>query len=454
MANTPIWNGYSNFSQSLVVSGTNVTNFNYYDPDPAFQVDADKVAKFCANRLGYPMMDVELQAAHFYRAFEEATTVYGNEVYLQKIKDNYLNLEGSSTGSELNNTVVTPNLSPFATLAEAYGESIQVGGKKKVYKGMIPLKSYTQDYNIKDWVSSSAALLSSSFASASYAATSSWEYYTDLSASYSAEGSSSLANEAMLSASVAQTRYYQVLANPPYLNNGDKIEITRVFWQQTPGIVRFFDPYLGSGFNYQGMMESFGWGSLSPAVSYMMFPLFWDIERVQAIEMSDMVRRSNFTFELKGEVLSVFPIPGPNTEGGMAFEFSLQKDLMNPANNAYSGSKDLITNISNVPYGNPKYGQINAAGRYWIMEYTLAIVKGMLAEVRGKYSTIPIPGSETTLNSNQLYSDSNAEKAALLERLRGDLDLTSRQKQLERQAAEGTALKATLNEFPMMIYIG
>lgn len=447
MANTPIWPGSSSFY-------TGSTNFGYYDTDTSFQTDADRVAKFCASRLGYPMMDVELQDIHLYRAFEEAVTVYGNEVYLQKIKDNYLNLEGSSTGSQLNNTVVTPNLSAFATLAEAYGEAAQIGGKKKVYKGMIPLKSYVQDYNVRDWVSSSAALLSASFASASYAATSSWQYYTSLSSSYAAVGSSSLAQDAMITASVAQQRYSQVLANPPFLNDGDKIEISRVFWQQTPGIVRFFDPYLGSGFNYQGMMESFGWGSLSPAVSYMMFPLFWDIERVQAIEMSDMVRRSNFSFELKGEVLSVFPIPGPNTQGGLAFEFSLQKDLTNPANNAYSGSKDLVTNISNVPYGNPVYSQINATGRYWIMEYTLAIAKGMLAEVRGKYSTIPIPGAETTLNSTQLYSDSNAEKAALLERLRGDLDMTSRRAQLERQQAEGTALKATLNEIPLAIFIG
>jgi hypothetical protein len=88
------------------------------------------------------------------------------------------------------------------------------------------------------------------------------------------------------------------------------------------------------------------------------------------------------------------------------------------------------------------------------MEYTLALAKGMLAEVTGKYGTIPIPGAETTLNSAQLYSDSNAEKSALLDRLRGDLDMTSRKSQLERQRDEGTALKGTLNEIPLQIYIG
>lgn len=453
MANTPIWNGYSNFSQSLVLSGSNVTNFNYYDYDQAFQIDADKVAKFCANRLGYPMMDIELQSFHFYRAFEEAVTVYGNEVYLQKIKDNYLNLEGSPTGTMLNNTVVTPNLTNIVTIADSYGQAIQVGGSVKTHKAILALEPFKQVYDLQEWVSSSASQLSSSWMSASNAASISFNYNTSQSAYYASQGSQSIANGYSISASVATASWNNIQNSPPSLSFGDKITVTRMFWQQTPGIVRFFDPYLGSGFNYQGMMETFGWGSLSPAVSYMMFPLFWDIERVQAIEMSDMVRRSNFTFEIKGNDLSVFPIPGAPA-GYISFEYSLNKDLSNPNNNAYSGSKDLVTNISNVPYGNPEYKQINAAGRYWISQYTVAIAKGMLAEVRGKYSTIPIPGSETTLNSNQLYSDSNAEKAALLERLRGDLDMTSRQKQLERQAAEGTALKATLNEIPQFIYIG
>jgi len=256
-----------------------------------------------------------------------------------------------------------------------------------------------------------------------------------------------------LSASAASSSVvgWQTASLP--LKVDEKVVLTRVFWQQTPGIVRFFDPYLGSGFNYQGMMETFGWGSLSPAVSYMMFPLFWDIERVQAIEMSDMVRRSNFSFEIKGDNLTIFPIPG-SPAGHVWFEYQKQSELADPNNNAYSGSRDLVTNISNVPFGIPTYSEINSPGRYWIQQYAAALSKEMLGLIRGKYTTIQIPGAETTLNQADLLAQATSEKAALLEKLRGDLEAVSRKAQLEQKQAEAAALKSTLNEIPLPIFIG
>ncbi len=52
----------------------------------------------------------------------------------------------------------------------------------------------------------------------------------------------------------------------------------------------------------------------------------------------------------------------------------------------------------------------------------------MLGYIRGKYTTIPIPGAETTLNHGDLISAATSEKIALIERLRGNLDETSRSK--------------------------
>ena len=101
MANISIWNGTSTFFPGS-------TPFGFYDYDPTFQIDADKVAKFCATRLGYPLMDVELQSGSFYACFEEAVTTYGNEVFQYKIRENYLSLEGSSTGSIANKKILNP----------------------------------------------------------------------------------------------------------------------------------------------------------------------------------------------------------------------------------------------------------------------------------------------------------------------------------------------------------
>ena len=139
MANIPIWPGSSSFA-----SVTDPTPFGFYDSDSAFQTDADKVAKFCAQRLGYPIENVELQDIQFYTAFEEAVTVYGNELYTFKVRDNMLSLEGAPTGSSLNHSLITPNMSSVVRLSEQYGEEAGVGGNVTWYSGSIALTASLQ----------------------------------------------------------------------------------------------------------------------------------------------------------------------------------------------------------------------------------------------------------------------------------------------------------------------
>ena len=99
MADVTIWTGTSTFFPGE-------TPFGFYDNDTDFQTDADKVASFCATRLGYPLMDVELQARSFYACFEEAVTTYGNEVFQYKVRENYLTMEGASSAGSFNNTLI------------------------------------------------------------------------------------------------------------------------------------------------------------------------------------------------------------------------------------------------------------------------------------------------------------------------------------------------------------
>ena len=132
MPNTPIWPGSSSFFPGE-------TPFGFYDNDIDFQTDADKVAVFCARRLGYPLTDVELQDISFYAAFEEAVTTYGNEVYAFQASENYLSLEGSSTGSLLNYKLQQPNLAGVVRLSEQYGEEAGVGGTVSWKEGSLPL---------------------------------------------------------------------------------------------------------------------------------------------------------------------------------------------------------------------------------------------------------------------------------------------------------------------------
>jgi hypothetical protein len=181
-------------------------------------------------------------------------------------------------------------------------------------------------------------------------------------------------------------------------------------------------------------------------------PLSYDLTNINAIEMSNDVRLSNYTFQLINNKLRIFPIPTDEDQGQQLwFNYIKVQDRLNAAITSAPGN---INNLSKAPYNNPTYSQINSVGRSWIFEYTLALVKEMLGYVRGKYTSIPIPGAEVTLNQSDLISAATAEKEALTTRLREYFDQTSRQSLLERRAAESTARQTEISQVPMTIYIG
>ena len=385
MANAVIWPGSSSFFPGD-------TPFGLYDYEYQFQTDADKVADFCARRLGFPISDVELQPSHFYTAFEEAITTYGNEVYAYKVRQDYLDVEGASTGSNFNNTLIQPSMAGIIRMSQQYGEEAGVGGNLTWYTGSVNTIANQQDYDLNAWAQASASLAT-----------------------------------------------------------GDSIEIKRVFYQAPPAIVRYFDPYAGTGTGMMNLLDTFGWGNYSPAINFLLMPINYDLQKIQAIEFNDQIRKSQYSFELRNNQLRLFPIPTV-TGGRLYFEYIKKSERQNPAGS--SGVSAPITNVSNVPYANPSYSQINSIGRQWIFEYTLALAKEMLGYVRGKYTTVPIPGSEVTLNSADLIAAGTAEKNNLVERLRGFLEETSREKLLERRAAEADYKQKELSQSPYYIYIG
>jgi hypothetical protein len=383
MANIPIYPGSSSFTPGL-------TPFGFYDGDTIFRNEADKVVTWCARRLGYPIENIELQDIQFYAAFEEAVTTYGNEVYQWKVRENYLSFEGASTGSVLNNQVITSTLGSQIRIASTYGSEAGVGGTTTYYTGSLTTVPFQQEYDLTTWANQSASL-----------------------------------------------------------QPGDSIEIKRIFNDAPPAIVRYFDPYAGTGTGIQSLLETFNFGAFSPGINFMLMPIYFDVLKLQAIEFNDQIRKSAFSFDLVNNKLRLFPIP--QNPGSILIHYIKKSERNQPF---ISGSaSNLITNISNVPYQNPIYSQINSIGRQWVYQYTLAVVKETLAYVRGKYPTIPIPGADVTLNQNDLLTDARSEKAALLEALRATLDDSSRNKQLEKRAAEEDYLQKTLNNIPLSLYI-
>jgi hypothetical protein len=392
MANIPIYPGSSSFFPGD-------TPFGFYDYDYQFQVDADKVAKFCAQRLGWPIENVELQSVNFYTAFEQAVTTYGNELYAYQVRENLIDLEGLPANTPpLNNAIVTPNMGNVIRISEQYGVESGVGGNVNWHSGSIILTGSVQDYDLNEWAIQNGIL-------------------------------------------------------------GSDLEIKRVFYQGVPASADYYyGGGIGLGAGWGGLMggiggvAGYGYGS-----NWFVTPLSYNVAAIQQVELADDILLSAYSFELINNKLRIYPVP---TEGDTGvkywFQYLLKNERLEDSLKYGTGSLGYgyVSNASNAPYTNPNYNQINSIGRAWIFDYTLALCKEMLGYVRGKYSQIPIPGAEVTLNSGDLIASATADKDALITRLREYLDQTSRQSMLERRALEADFSKQDLNNVPMTIYIG
>ena len=383
--NIPIYPGSSSF-----IPGA--TPFGFYDYDTQFQIDADKVTTFVARRLGYPIMEVELQDLNFYAAFEEAVTTYGNELYAYQVRDNMLSLEGASTGSNLNNALITPNMGNIVRLSQQYASEAGAGGNITYYSGALALTASVQEYDLAAWATNN--------------------------------------------------------------NITGGIEIKSVFYQSLPAVSQMYAPF--GGFAGLGGVPAVGlYGGLyggGYGGGYLMMPVAYDAAVIQGIELSNTIRLSAYTFNIVNNKIKVFPIPSDNDvrDGYLWFEYikvqeRLTNGLVTPGG---------ITNPSNAPYGNPVYNQINSIGRQWIYEYCLALCKEMLGYVRGKYSTVPIPDQNMTLNQSDLLAAATTEKTALIERLRLYFDETSKKSLLERRSQESDFRRQEISNVPLVIYIG
>jgi hypothetical protein len=376
--NIPIYPGSSSFFPGD-------TPFGFYDNDYQFQVDADKVTTFCARRLGYPIMEVELQDLNFYTAFEEAVTTYGNELYAFQVRDNMLNVLGAPTASNMNHAIVTPTMANIIRISEQYGEEAGVGGNVNWYSGSVETTASIQDYDLGKWATDNA------------------------------------------------------------ITGG--IEIKRIFWQPIPAVNQVYNLNMFSGL---GGVPSVGTYGLFGSTGFLMYPTSLLIQTTQAVEMQNQVSLPDYTFELINNKLRIFPIPVDDRHHIWFQYIKLQERI----DSAITQAPGAVTNVSNTNFNNPTYSQINSIGRQWIFEYTLSLCKEMLGYVRGKYTQVPIPGKEITLNQADLITAATAEKGALIERLRLYLDETSRQSLLVRKSAEGVSAMEELTRSPMTIFIG
>ena len=383
------WPGSSSF-----VTGS--TPFGIYDTDTSFQTDAPKTADWCAKRLGYPIIDVELTSGSFFACFEEATSEYGAQVNQFNIRNNLDILKGAATGSNYSQKLVDGSSVPtIFRMAQSYGTLSGVGGNVDIKKAYIDITPGVQKYDL-----------------------------TTL--SYDAATSQSL------SSSVQR-------------------DVVKVFYEATPAIARFFDPYSVGAQGTLNLMSELGFGNFSPAAQFLMMPLYEDVLRMQQIEFNDHIRKSAFSFNIVNNKLEIFPAPTDGTRARIYYEY-FERDTFE--NNSSIIQDGVVADYSNIRYDFIPYIKINEVGKQWIRKYTLALSKELLGAIREKYSTIPIPDSEVSLDGAALRAEAQVEKDELIKQLRENLEELGRKNQFEIRKNEADYHQDMLRKIPLKLYVG
>ncbi len=387
-----IWSGYAR----PIISGSGLTPFGLYDTDSEFQQDAPKVASWCATRLGYPIQNVELIDLNFYACFEEAVSEYSAQVNQFNIRNNLPDLYGRTNSVNYSSKLVQGSFLPTVIrISDSYGTLVGVGGRVDVKSGSIELQPMQQDYDLKLLIESAS------------------------------EG-------------------------------GKQIDIVRVFHERIPAVSRFFDPYAISGYGTMNMMETLGFGSLSPSVQFVLMPLYEDLLRMQAIEFNDQIRKSGFSFNVTNNNLTIMPIP--NRTEKLFLEYIVRDDWVENSTHVtgsvVNGKSSIVTDYSNVRYDFVQYSTINDVGLQWIRKYTLALAKEVLGAIREKYSSVPIPNAEVTLDGAALRSEALQEKELLITQLRENLEAVSKKAVFEDRAMQAQQQMDILKTVPLPIYIG
>ena len=370
------------------VSGS--TPFGIYDTDPAFQRECYGAMLWAAKRLGWPSVAIEMIDIQFYAAFEEAVNVYNGKVNEYNMINNMLVVQGQPLNASLTGRQIQGSgLPQVINLAKDYGSEIGTGGRVDWKKTAINCNPMQQDYDLQ-------ALIGDK------------------------------------------------------LENCEPIEIKRVFHYRPPAFARIYDPFSMTGMSYSNVLQELGFGAYSPAVQFLMTPIFEDLLRGQAIQFNDLVRKSAYSFEMQNNRLRIMPIP--TTSFKLWIEYIRIKDR---TQGAFSpAGQQISTDFADVPYTNHPYITINDSGRQWIREFFLANCKEILGAIRQKHQVIPIPGGEVTLDGAELRAEAQQTKQSLIDDLKEMLEAAGKFAQMEKQAALNQQIQDTLKGVPLLIYVG
>lgn len=382
------------FSQTI-----SPTPFGFFDSDAVFQTEADAMITFVKRKLGDDVLSVELTRKEIWACFEEACCEYSRLIHETKITSEMTNVLGLPKDSaDFTNKYSQSSLEFLIRKAEPYANESFVGGSYNATLGYLDLENNRQDYDL----------------------------YGELKiASGSNAGSNvfdSIPTGSKGKMKIVEIFHFEPLAAQTFLLNASNIT-----------------NFLATNFNYESYVNS--------TVFYVL-PIFEDVLRRSMLESAFRVRRSNYSYEVLGTKLRIYPIPVTDLQVGRLYvKVMPPKDPYNPAytDDALNG----ISGPNTFPLGNIPFTSINQPGRQWIRQYTLALCKELLGLIRSKFQSIPIPNADLQLNGEALVTQGREDKEKLITQMKEFLANLTHQKLLEADALAAENLQKQLKYIPM-----
>jgi hypothetical protein len=392
----------------------------------------DQVA-YTYKMIGGDVLDIEITEGQVYAAYEDAVLTYSYFVNLHQAKSSVGMLLGSPTGtfnsdgeiksgSALFNLVSSSgpinlsypmyDITAVRDVADAFSHEAGIGGKIDMHTASFDSIEMKQDYDLQEIVNN-------------------------------------LANDA------SSSLYGKVTP-------GSRITVRKVYYKSPRAMWRFYGYY--GGLNAVGNLSTYG--QYADDSTFEVIPAWHNKLQAMAYEDNIYTRISHYSYEIKNNKLRLYPMPDSTDIHTYWFEFSVGAGaganvgigVMSGSSYTQISGKDPringVNNINTLPFSNIPFQNINAIGKHWIRRYALAVAKGMLAEVRSKFQTIPIPGESVTLNGSDLRSQSKEEKDALKEELVKILEETDYNTLAEKRTAMSDNTNKLLSAVPNVIFVG
>ena len=392
--------------------------FGIYASSSAFISGAVDQVAYTYKKLGGDVLDIELKTTNVYANYEEACLEYSYLINLHQSKNILSDVLGQTTGTfdQDGNLVSGPegvNLKYPRTMFEyarrvgdGFSFEAGIGGTIPIYSASFEVVDQQQDYDLQ-------AILSQSSATG-----------IDPAGGSGAE--------------------YQGVV-------GDKrVIIKKVFYKTPNAMWRFFGYY--GGLNVVGNLNYYG--QYTDDSTFEVIPVWQNKLQAMAYEDHLYTRLSHYSFELKDNKLRLFPAPEIYSDQQyMWVEFSVIPNSWDE-NTEYDTGTEGINNVNTIPFDNIPYENINAIGKQWIRRFALALSKETLGQIRGKFSSIPIPGDSVNLNADALLSQAKEEQDLLRNELKEILDQLTYAEIAKSDAEKVNAIEDIQKKMPMYIYQG